>query len=220
MFTLEAMLLRTRRGRGISLVEVIVVITIISAMSAMSVGIFPGVIQFYRARRSVESLMWEIRKVQQLARSRGHAANASGGAVAVFGIKFYGGHIIPQGGAMVVSPDGFSYLSYVGVTAEPGNDLGSLSVAEQARTIPLDASLIPVVDAQVSGTPRGLPDRIQFAHDVQTRRADIIPDDASMVSPNRANSVPWLDFRLFDGDGFFRISFDNQRYIAFRYIDL
>ena len=218
-------MLRLRIRRGLTILEITVVLSIIGAMCAMAASVFPGPMQYYRARRSMESLLWDLRKIQQLARSRGHSSNGAGPSQdpAVFGIRLYQGTVIFDGATLVKDQSGYSYLSYSPPYLTPvATDLSALTAAEKARVVNLDLSLIPVRVSGVGATlaPLGMPQTIQFAQDVTTGLGDMVPDAASPIGACAVGCPNFMDFQLQNDDGYFRLEIDNQRFIGLRYVSL
>lgn len=214
-----------QRRKGFTFVEILIVMTLITALSTMGVAVFSGVLDYFRARRSMENLMWDLRKSQQRARSRGHAVGSAGpgSSPGVFGVQFYAGRLTATG---AVEPDGCSYYVYGPVETwnQPSlAGLRAMSGFQRERLFELDGSLIPVDNGATSRTFRVPPaaaaaanKRVQFTIDVANENNDQIPDLFSAVSG--ANN--FMDFRLQNDEGYFRISFERDRYIGLRYIDL
>lgn len=204
------------------------VVALIAALSTLGVGVFSGVLDYFRARRSMENLMWDLRKCQQRARSRGHALGATVVGVsspANFGIAFYKGRLRDRPPFGVDAGLGYSYYVYGPTFNVPPSDLAALTVSapgvfQRQNLYEIDAGLVPVVDAVATPTevvpPANSPPavkRIQFSVDVNSENGDMIPDGTSgLAAPSN-----FLDFRLHSGEGFFRITFDNDRYIGLRY---
>lgn len=195
-----------------------VVLSIIGSLCAMASAVFPGAMQYFRARRSMESMMWDLRRVQAMARSRGHAGAGATLDPARYGFILYQGTTRFDGSALVKDPTGYSYLAYAREQNVPDTDIAGLTPAQRAQVVNLDASLIPVRDATQSVAPRALPGQIQFTRDVTLGQGDIIPADPSMV--NCAGCPTFMDFYLQNGDGYFRIQFEHLRFIGLRYVAL
>lgn len=222
-----------RLRRGVTLLEILVVLSIIAAMSVMAAGMFPGPINYFRARRSMESMMWAMRKVQQQARARGHSSNVGLAGVvgpmgpgmtqstdpASFGIKVYRGTMTWNGAAWAPSPDGFSYIAFGPALNPPPDTLAALTALEAADVVNLDPALIPVVQGGVPAVQRGLPINITFTRDVISGAGDIVPNDLSTIGC-AACPTNFMDFQLSNNDGYFRIQLENRRFIGMRYVPL
>ena len=204
--------------------EMVVVLSIVGAMSLMAAGMFSGPVMFFKARRSMENLMWDIRKVQQAARSRGVSAGFQDSA-GIFGIVFYAGQVSWNGAQFVVTPGGYSYLPYGPCDNSPAAALAGLPQTQRyfgdlAHVVNLDLSL-RFVSPGAANAPAvvALPanPRIQFAQDIPNGNADIVPDDPSWGNTGFKAPRNTIDFQLEDNTGFFRIQMDLQRFVGLQY---
>jgi prepilin-type N-terminal cleavage/methylation domain-containing protein len=187
------------KRRGLTLIEILVVLSLVGVMAAMSGGVFSGVLDYFKGRRSAETMMWELRKLQQKARARGNTP-------AVFGIKFYSGRVL----AGRVEPSGFSYLPYGPLAAEPAAvTVGALSANEQSLLVAMEPSSRLVADGTVANpVDMPFPSRIQFQRDPVS--GDYRPD---LGSPARVD--------LFVTNvGTFRITIEGRSLVAARFIGL
>lgn len=214
-----------KRRKAFTFIEILIVVLLVTTLSTMGVGVFSGVLEYFRCRRSMESLMWDLRKAQQRARSRGHSRgfDTVGGSPANFGVAFYAGRVTSAG----IDPAGYSYYVYGPSFIVPPSNLAALTALGpnffRENLHEFDPALVPVANGAVGGaavtppanSPPGVK-RIQFTDDVNSENGDMIPDATSGVAaPNN-----FMDFRLQSGEGYFRISFDNDRYIGLRYVAL
>lgn len=187
------------KRRGLTLMEILVVLALVGIMAAMSGGVFSGVLDYFKGRRAAETLMWDMRKLQQKARARGNTP-------AVYGVKFYSGRVI----AGAVEPSGCSYLPYGPSLAEPAAaTLDTLPANERSLLVSLEPASRFVEDGTVPNPVNMIfPKRIQFQRDPVS--GDYRPD---ITSPPRVD--------LFVTNvGTFRITIEGRSMVAARFIGL
>lgn len=133
------MLFSNRRRRAFTLMEILVVLTLVAAMTAMAGGVFTGATNYFRSRGSAETLLWDVRRIQEIARARGIGP-------VVHGVKFYKGQWDFANNAPTTR--GWSYLVYgVNGVINPPDALSSLSPDQGRQLVALAASVQLVQDA-------------------------------------------------------------------------
>jgi type II secretory pathway pseudopilin PulG len=164
-----------RKRRAFTIMEILVVLTLMASMTAMAGGVFTGATNYFKSRGSAETLLWDVRRIQEIARTRGIGPTNHG-------VIFYKGQW--DFGNNAPSNIGWSYFVYgVNGAPKPPDSFSSLT-PEQGRQLVSMAPTIQFVRHAVRVRCRR-PGRRDLAGDAGPvrRGGRMVPD------PRRATQV-------------------------------